>query len=76
MTDNSKRTGAAVEAHYRFLLWLVPTIEKFPRAHKFTVGERIESKRSPDGAKRNPGSRNRHAAPRITLTLHPGYFAL
>ncbi len=40
--DNSKRTGAAVESHYQFLLWLIPAIEKFPRAHKFTVGERIE----------------------------------
>jgi hypothetical protein len=28
MTDNSKRTGAAIEAHYQFLAWLVPTIEK------------------------------------------------
>ena len=26
MTDNSKRTGAAIEAHYQFLAWLVPTI--------------------------------------------------
>jgi hypothetical protein len=32
MTDNSKRTGAAIEAHYQFLAWLVPTIESFPRA--------------------------------------------
>ena len=42
MMDNSRRTGAAVEAHYRFLAWLVPTIEKFPKSHKFTVGDRIE----------------------------------
>jgi hypothetical protein len=25
MTDNSRRTGAAIEAHYRFLIWLVVT---------------------------------------------------
>jgi len=31
MTDNSKRTGAAIEAHYQFLAWLAPTIEKFPK---------------------------------------------
>lgn len=43
MTDNSKRTGAAIEAHYRFLAWLVPTIEKFPKNHKFTVGDRIQN---------------------------------
>ena len=42
MADNAKRTGAAVEAHYQFLLWLLPTIEKFPRSHKFTLGDRIE----------------------------------
>jgi hypothetical protein len=25
MTDNSSRTGAAIEAHYRFVVWLVRT---------------------------------------------------
>ena len=43
MTDNSKRTGPAIEAHYQFLALLVPTIEKFPKNHKFTIGDRIES---------------------------------
>ena len=42
MTDNSKRTGAAIESHYQFLAWLVPTIEKLPKSHKFTIGDRIE----------------------------------
>jgi hypothetical protein len=42
MTDNSRRTGAAIEAHYQFLAWLMPTVEKFPRSHKFTIGDRIE----------------------------------
>ena len=41
MPDNSKSTGAAVEAHYQFLAWLIPVIEKFPKAHKFTLGDRI-----------------------------------
>ena len=41
MTDNSKRTGAAVEAHYQFLVWLLPAVERFPRNHKFTLGDRI-----------------------------------
>ena len=36
MTDNSKRTGPALEAHYRFLLWLIQATEKFPRSHKLT----------------------------------------
>lgn len=43
MIDNSKRTGAAIEAPYQFLTWLVPAIEKFPRSHKFTTGDRIET---------------------------------
>ena len=41
MTDNSKRTGATLEAHYRFLMWFAPTLEKFPRSHKFTIGDRV-----------------------------------
>jgi hypothetical protein len=40
MTDNSKRTGAAVEAHYQFLTRLMPTIENFPKSHKLTVPHR------------------------------------
>src|ERR1700680_3691356 len=41
MADNSKRTGAALEAHYQFLTWLVQAIERFPKSHKFTLGDRI-----------------------------------
>jgi 23S rRNA-intervening sequence protein len=41
MTDNARRTGAALEAHYQFLAWLLQVIEKFPKNHKFTVGDRI-----------------------------------
>jgi 23S rRNA-intervening sequence protein len=41
MSDNAKRMGAAVEAHYQFLTWLAPTIEKFPKGYKFTTGDRI-----------------------------------
>ncbi|MBA2628131.1 MAG: diversity-generating retroelement protein Avd [Gemmatimonadales bacterium] len=43
MTDNSRRTGAALEAHYRFLAWLMPTVEKFPKSHKFTLGDRVQT---------------------------------
>ena len=43
MSDNARRTGPAVEAHFQFLTWLVPTIEKFPRSQKFTLGDRIHS---------------------------------
>jgi hypothetical protein len=41
--DNSKRTGAAIEAHYQFLAWLAPTVEKFPRSYKFTIGDRSQA---------------------------------
>lgn len=43
MTDNAKRTGAAIEAHYQFLLWLGPTLENFPKDKKFTLGDRIQN---------------------------------
>lgn len=41
--DNARRTGPALEAMYQFLLWLVPAVDKFPRARKFTLGDRIEA---------------------------------
>jgi hypothetical protein len=28
---------------YRFLLWLIPTLEKFPRGQRFLLGDRIEN---------------------------------
>jgi len=43
MADSAARkTGPALEALYRFLLWLVPTVEKFPRSQKFLLGDRIQ----------------------------------
>jgi hypothetical protein len=41
--DNARRTGPALEAHFRFLLWLVPTVEGFPRSQKFLLGHRIQA---------------------------------
>ncbi|MDP6565675.1 MAG: diversity-generating retroelement protein Avd [Alphaproteobacteria bacterium] len=32
-----------MEAAYRFLLWLVPTVEKFPRSQKFLLGDRLQA---------------------------------
>ena len=43
MTDNARKTGPAVEAHFQFLMWLVPAIEKFPRKQKFLLGDRIQT---------------------------------
>ena len=62
MADNAKRTGAALEAHYQFLVWLLPTVEKFPKSHKFTLGDRIESDR-PRRA-RSADRSHLHARPR------------
>jgi len=41
--DNARQTGPALEHMQRFLLWLVPTVEKFPRSQKFTLGDRIQT---------------------------------
>jgi hypothetical protein len=38
MTHNARKTGAAIEAHFQFLIWLAPAIEKFPRSQKFLLG--------------------------------------
>ena len=41
--DNARRTGPALEAHQQFIAWLVPTVETFPRAQKFLLGDRIQT---------------------------------
>lgn len=43
MVDHTRTTGLALEKMYQFLKWLLPAVEKFPRAHKFTLGDRIEN---------------------------------
>ena len=43
--DDARRTGPALVQTYRFLLWLIPTVDKFPRKHKFLLGDRIETPR-------------------------------
>ena len=41
--DNARRTGPALEKAYQFVLWLVPTVEKFPRNQRFLLGDRIQT---------------------------------
>ena len=41
--SGARRTGPAVESMYRFVLWLVPTVEKFPRRQKFLLGDRLQA---------------------------------
>ena len=40
---NARRTGPALEAMYQLLVWLIPTIARFPRTQKFVLGDRIET---------------------------------
>jgi hypothetical protein len=42
MPDHARRTGPALEAHFQFLLWLIPAVERFPRSQKFLLGDRIQ----------------------------------
>jgi hypothetical protein len=42
-SDPTRVTGPALEAMYRFMLWLVPTVEGFPRSQKFMLGDRIQT---------------------------------
>jgi len=41
--NSARRTGPALEAAYRFQLWLIPTVDKFPRAQRFLLGDRIQA---------------------------------
>lgn len=41
--EAARRTGPALEAMYRFILWVVPTVEKLPRSQKYLLGDRIQS---------------------------------
>ena len=40
--DHARETGPALESHYRFILWMVTAATRFPRAHKFLLGDRIQ----------------------------------
>lgn len=33
----------AVQSCHELLLWLIPQLDKFPRARRFTLGERLEA---------------------------------
>ncbi|MFO1319020.1 MAG: diversity-generating retroelement protein Avd [Burkholderiales bacterium] len=35
--------GPALEKTYQFLLWLIPTVEKFPRGQRFLLGDRLQA---------------------------------
>lgn len=35
--------GVVLEKMYRFQLWLIPTLDKFPRSQRFLLGDRIQT---------------------------------
>ena len=35
--DNARSTGPALERMQQFLVWLVPTVEKFPRSQTLAL---------------------------------------
>jgi hypothetical protein len=35
--------GPALHKAYQFILWLIPTLEKFPRSRRFLLGDRIQT---------------------------------
>lgn len=43
MADLSRNHAPVLEKMYQFVLWLVPTVDKFPRAQKFLIGDRIQT---------------------------------
>jgi hypothetical protein len=38
-----RHRGVALEKMHQFLVWMVPTVERFPRNQKFLLGDRIQS---------------------------------
>ena len=41
--DAARKSGPALEAMFRFIVWLIPTLDKFPRGQRFLLGDRIQS---------------------------------
>jgi hypothetical protein len=43
MIETAKQSGVALEKAYQFMVWLMPTVEMFPRSQKFLLGDRMQS---------------------------------
>jgi hypothetical protein len=43
MADHTRAYGPALERAYLFQLWLIPTVDKFPRAQRFLLGDRMQT---------------------------------
>ena len=42
MNRGARETGPALESRRRFLLWLAPAVERFPRSQKFLLDDRVD----------------------------------
>jgi len=43
MADHTRAYGPALERAYLFQLWLMTTVDNFPRKQKFLLGDRIQT---------------------------------
>lgn len=43
MAETERSHGVVLEKMYRFQLWLIPTLEKFPRSQRFLLGDRMQT---------------------------------
>jgi len=43
MQKPSKQVSPVLEDHFRFLLWLIPALNRFPKSQKFLLGDRIQT---------------------------------
>jgi hypothetical protein len=41
--DAARKSGPALEAMYRFVVWLIPTLDKLPRSQRFLLGDRVQA---------------------------------
>lgn len=42
-SERARRSGPALAAMFRFLLWLIPTLDKFPLSQKFLFADRMQA---------------------------------
>lgn len=47
MTETPRPVAPVLEKMHQFLLWLVPTVDRFPRSQKFMLGDRIQDTAPP-----------------------------
>lgn len=43
MAETVRSHGVVLEKMYRFQLWLIPALERFPRSQRFLLGDRMQT---------------------------------